>query len=431
VLIDPSLQAQRAQIDFTATEALAMLEAASTPAPSTVQARLRSVRDRARLPAVAATLASSAEPTPVLRTGLETGRSIPLILLGTEGAIVGFEILPSILLSHLLEGWRTELEAPPPALEARLLPPEQPYASDHGTTMIFSTAVRGLPGWQLALSLPEEQDQARLAESRTHLYLGVLLLLVGVLLGGILRTAQVMRREAQLARLKTDFVSRVSHELRTPLTSIRMFTETLLLGRAPEEAAQRECLETIGRESERLSRMVERILDFARMEAGRKAYRITPTPVRETLEVALAACRPLLEERGMQLSTTIPAALPPVAADPDALVEVVINLVSNAVKFSTPGGEVSLHVEAAAGMLALGVRDHGVGIPRAEQARIFERFYRAEQASTEKTSGSGLGLSLVRHIVEAHGGTVTVDSAPGRGSVFTVRWPLAAEGRDG
>jgi two-component system phosphate regulon sensor histidine kinase PhoR len=202
-----------------------------------------------------------------------------------------------------------------------------------------------------------------------------------------------------------------------------MFTETLLLDRVSDENERRECLQIIGTESERLSRLVERILDFSRMEAGRRAYRLVPTRVDDVVDAAVTACRPLAEEKGFEIERIIPDDLPQVPLDRDAMVEVLINLLSNAIKYSPEHKQVTVSAQVDEQRLRLSVADKGMGIPRAEQKRIFDRFYRVAAPLASEVSGSGLGLSLVRYIVKGHGGEVHVDSTPGKGSTFTVVIP--------
>lgn len=281
--------------------------------------------------------------------------------------------------------------------------------------------------WKLVLRVEGDEALGSLRHSRSGTYLWALVLGSVALAAGIVLVLRAVLREARHSRLRTDFVSSVSHDLRTPLTSIRMFTETLLLGRAgsPEEA--RECLEVIGCETERLTRLTERILDFSRMEAGRKTYSFEPACVPELVDQALAACRPLLERDGFTFERAIADDLPDVEMDRDAMVEVLINLVSNAIKYSPEERWVRVVAERHGDQIAFAVTDHGLGIPKDEQKRIFEQFHRVDCPRTSEVGGTGIGLSLVRHIVSAHHGRIFVDSKQGRGSTFTVRLPVTQQ----
>jgi signal transduction histidine kinase len=253
---------------------------------------------------------------------------------------------------------------------------------------------------------------------------GLLLLLGGALvvsLGLALRAADRMMR---LSTMKTDFVSNVSHELRTPLASIRVFAELLRLGRVQTPEKVREYGEYIERESRRLSRLIENILDFSRIESGRKTYTFAPTDVRQVVEGVLQSFDVHLRHHGFTVRLEAPdRPLPEVLADADALGQAVHNLLDNAVKFSGEARGVEVILGGGTGEVTIAVRDRGVGIPRDEQAKIFDRFHRVSTGLVHEVKGSGLGLSLVQHIVTVHGGRVTVESEPGRGSTFTLHLP--------
>jgi signal transduction histidine kinase len=252
---------------------------------------------------------------------------------------------------------------------------------------------------------------------------GLLLLLGGALvvsLGLALRSADRMMR---LSTMKTDFVSNVSHELRTPLASIRVFAELLRLGRVQTPDKVREYGEYIERESRRLSRLIENILDFSRIESGRKTYTFAPTDVRQVVEGVLQSFDVHLRHHGFTVRVVADRPLPEVLADADALGQAVHNLLDNAVKFSGEAHEIEVTLTGGAGEVTIAVRDHGVGIPSDEQAKIFDRFHRVSTGLVHEVKGSGLGLSLVQHIVTVHGGRVTVESEPGRGSTFTLHLP--------
>ncbi|HUU04149.1 MAG TPA: HAMP domain-containing sensor histidine kinase [Myxococcota bacterium] len=317
------------------------------------------------------------------------------------------------------------------SLQARLRSSEEQCDEDCSGILAAAAYLKTTDlAWKLELLLRDSGSIDALAKSRTRLYFWALLLAVVTLVLGIGRTLQVMIREARLARLKTDFVSSVSHELRTPLTSIRMFTQTLLLGRTRSEAEERDCLETIDRETERLTRLVERILDFSRMEAGRKAFHFKPEEIVGLIDQALASCGPMIEAGGFEIVRSLAAELPAVELDRDAMLEVLINLLSNAVKYSRDERRIEIFAGQVDDGLELGVSDRGSGIERALHKRIFEKFYRVDNRLASEVAGSGLGLSLVRYIVQAHRGEIRVDSSPGRGSTFTIRLPLRHAGAE-
>jgi signal transduction histidine kinase len=281
--------------------------------------------------------------------------------------------------------------------------------------------------WKMVILCDDEEGILSVTASRSSLYFWSLVLLVAALVAGIGYTIHTVSHEARMARLKTDFVSSVSHDLRTPLTSIRMFTETLLLGRASSKEEEREFLQVIADETDRLSRLTERILDFSRMEAGRKAYQFAPAELADLVGQAMRACRPMIEEARFEVKTTYEEGLPPVEVDRDAMVEVLINLFSNAIKYSPNERSMLVRAFREGKRIGISVSDRGIGIPKTELCKIFDKFYRVDSRRSCEVGGTGLGLSLVHHIVTAHGGEVTVSSTLDEGSTFTVWLPAPAE----
>ncbi len=274
--------------------------------------------------------------------------------------------------------------------------------------------------------LPTGEDPVARASTRNRVLYGVLLgLFYLTLTFGVVYTGRALYREAQLSRMKTDFVSLVSHELRTPLTSIRMFIETLALGRLKDPAQMQEVLTLLTRETERLSIFIERVLDWARIEGGRKVYQRAPLPVSAVVEAAVAAFRAQRLEGGMELKVDVQQGLPPLDVDKDAVAGALLNLLQNAYKYSGPADRrITLCARRGGKFVDLSVEDNGVGIAPKERKRIFERFYRVDNLMTRRTEGSGLGLAIARRIVEAHGGRIGVHSEPGRGSRFTIHLPV-------
>jgi signal transduction histidine kinase len=248
--------------------------------------------------------------------------------------------------------------------------------------------------------------------------------LLAMLVVGIVLCWRLLRRETEMARLKSDFVANVSHDLKTPLSVIRMFGETLELGRVPDDGRRREYYRVITRESERLTRLIDNVLDFSRIEGGRRRYERVPTAVEPLVRDTLEAFAYPLEQQGFEVKVNVARDLPEVPMDADAVGQALANLVDNAVKYSSTERVITVEARREGERLALSVADRGIGVPPAEHARIFEKFYRVGQSETQGRRGSGVGLALVRHVVQAHGGEVTVQSAPGRGSRFTLWLPL-------
>jgi signal transduction histidine kinase len=251
--------------------------------------------------------------------------------------------------------------------------------------------------------------------------LGALSLLIGA---GMIFAYRNVSSELALAKLKSDFVSNVSHELRTPLALIRLYAETLELGRISTAGKQQQYYEIIRKESERLTSLINNILDFSRIEAGKKEYSFRETDVADLVRSTLESYRFEIEQNGFEFEQKIDNNLPPLTVDREAIARSLLNLVNNAVKYSAGKKYLGVHLYRRDGNVNLEVEDHGIGIPPKEQHKIFEKFYRVGDPLVHNTKGSGLGLSLVRHIVLAHGGQVAVESAPGRGSKFIIILPV-------
>ncbi len=229
-----------------------------------------------------------------------------------------------------------------------------------------------------------------------------------------------------LARLKSDFVSNVSHELRTPLALIRLYAETLELGRISTKEKKQEYYRIIRKESERLTALINNILDFSRIEAGHKEYEFRTTDIADLVRNTLDSYRYQIEQQGFAFEESIDPDLPPVRVDREAIARALVNLVNNALKYSAEEKLLGVKLYRVNGSVRLEVVDHGIGITPREQSKIFEKFYRTGDPLVHNTKGSGLGLSLVRHITLAHGGQIDVESTPGKGSKFTLSLPLQA-----
>jgi signal transduction histidine kinase len=223
--------------------------------------------------------------------------------------------------------------------------------------------------------------------------------------------------------MKTEFVSSVSHELRTPLASIRVLGEFLRMGRVTDAAKLREYGETIEAESARLTRLVDDILDFSRLEGGRRPLRFEPVDLAAVVDETLRSFAGRLEREGFRVEVRTLGALPRAWADRDAVGQVLANLLDNAIKYSGAARTIEIELAPESGGVRLSVADRGAGIAPGEQRRIFEAFYRAGSELVPDARGSGLGLAIVKRVVEAHGGSVGVESRPGAGSRFDVHWP--------
>ncbi len=278
------------------------------------------------------------------------------------------------------------------------------------------------PGLTLAIKL-RGTTLAAIGERFARISFLTLAALSLVLAGGIALTYRNVTKEMALARLKSDFVSNVSHELRTPLSLIRLYAETLEMGRLTSPEKYQEYYRIIRKESERLTALINNILDFSRIEAGRKEYDFRETDMSELVHNTLDSYRYQLEQSGFQFEEKIDE-VPPMRVDREAMARSLLNLVNNALKYSQDRKYIGVNLYRDNGSVKLEVVDQGIGIPHQEQQKIFEKFYRVGDPLVHNTKGSGLGLSLVRHIVQAHGGQVAVDSAPGQGSKFTIVLPV-------
>ena len=276
--------------------------------------------------------------------------------------------------------------------------------------------------WSLGLhrlaSAPE-------AWARTNTALNMLfsVLLAAALMGGILLSLRGAERVRRLSEMKSDFVSNVSHELRTPLASIRVFAELLRTGRVKEERV-RQYGEYIEAETRRLSRLIENILDFSRIESGRKSYQFVETDLAALVADTVTNFRLRANAKDYEIDYKGPAdPLPPMLLDDDAIGRSLDNLLENALKYSGDSRWIGVRLEPAGDRILIHVADRGLGIPKEEQQRIFERFHRAGQSLVHDVKGSGLGLAIVHHVMQAHRGQVTVASEPGKGSTFTLHLP--------
>ncbi|HVU00739.1 MAG TPA: ATP-binding protein [Polyangiaceae bacterium] len=264
-----------------------------------------------------------------------------------------------------------------------------------------------------------------LGELNANLLMGILVLaLSGAAATGVILVWVFVTREANLSQLQTDFVSKVSHELRTPLTSIRLFSETLALRRGDPEAED-QCIQALTRESARLQTLIDRLLDWGRMESGRREYTMTETDVHSIVGDAVSAIEPLIKRRGGALSSSVPEGLPPILADRGAVSDALFNLLTNALKYGGDPPHIELAVSATDRAVEIAVKDDGRGIEKQEHKRIFQKFYRVDDRLSREREGSGLGLAIVKHVMKAHRGRVRVDSETGKGSTFTLVLPRA------
>ncbi len=284
-----------------------------------------------------------------------------------------------------------------------------------------------LPELRLGIRLKGE-SLAQLSKSRIQNNLIFLLLVNLILFIGIAILLRSIFSEIKLARLKTDFVANVSHDLRTPLALIRMHAETLEMGRVTTEERKMHYYKLIASESARLTQIVTNILDFSRIESHRKEYNLQMADLSPLVETTLTRYQYHLTQTGFELVTQIDSSVSPIKIDEAAITQVLLNLLDNAVKFSSVTKKIIVVLKEDEKGIYLSVQDFGIGIPENELKKIFDKFYRVENDFVRHTRGSGLGLSLVKYIMEVHGGSVSVKSKPGAGSTFTLIFPKVQDG---
>ncbi len=270
----------------------------------------------------------------------------------------------------------------------------------------------------------DPQSARNTARKLKFVYTSLNLVIVGVIVAGVYLTLKDMNRELQLTRLKADFVSNVSHELKTPLALIRMFSETLLMGRVKSDARKKEYYDVMTRESERLTALINNVLDFSKIDAGRRTYQMELCCVEDLITNTLGAYRYELSKGNFRVDVDIEPNLPDVLIDGDAISQALLNLLNNAVKYSGGNKEITISAKRRDGTLRLSVTDAGIGIDKENLKQVFDMFYRAKDESVRSTRGTGLGLAITKHTAEAHGGAVLVESSKGIGSTFTIVLPI-------
>ena len=299
------------------------------------------------------------------------------------------------------------------------------FTAEWKRPLVASELGEFLPHWELAVYLLNPAKLNQSAQTlRITLGLVITLLVLAILVGGWLVAADV-RRQLQLARQKTDFVSNVSHELKTPLTSIRMFGELLAEGRVPDPDKQKRFLRIITAESERLTRLINNVLDFARMERAEKKYEPRLFDLNALVREVVDMYRPHLESNGFQVECRLPEQEVPIRADRDAIAQVLVNLISNAEKYSPERREIGVELSVAdSGPARIRVLDRGTGVPENCREKIFEQFFRAHDALSGGIQGFGLGLTLARQIAQAHSGHLRCHPRVDGGTCFELDLPI-------
>jgi signal transduction histidine kinase len=299
-----------------------------------------------------------------------------------------------------------------------------PPPSDRGSGV--SASLASVPHWRVLVEHPAGSlEEAVDAERRRNLAISSGILTVLAVSIGLLIVST--RRAQRLARQQIEFVATVSHELRTPLAVIRSAADNLADGVIADQARVRQYGELVRHEGVRLSDLVEQVLQLAGLQTGRRRFDLRPIAVRPLIEQALADCRHAAAQPGVTIDVAIGDEVPPVSGDEAALRRVLHNLIGNAIKYSGDPKWVGVTAVRAGDRVAVTVSDRGIGIAPSDHARVFDPFFRARDVLEAQIQGAGLGLSLVRRIVEAHGGKVSLQSALGKGSSFTVSLPVSIQ----
>lgn len=298
---------------------------------------------------------------------------------------------------------------------------------EHGTAVVLAEAsLRNLAlPWSVRISLSNPSELNAGVKGRMRNYIWTVILAIGSVAIIAITAAITVGRQIALHELKTTSVATVAHELRTPLASMRMLVDTLREGRYRGESQLQEYLDMVASENLRLSRLIDNFLTLSRLERNEHAITLQPTSAREIIEQAVHAMRAKLEVPGCHFAWNDTEPLPEILADRDAMVVVLVNLLDNAVKYTGEDKRISLQARNASGRVFISIQDNGIGLSKSERKNVFQRFYQVDQKLSRSRGGCGLGLALVQHIVEAHGGRVDVNSQLGRGTTFTVSVPIA------
>jgi len=339
----------------------------------------------------------------------------------------------------IIDAERLKGNALRPALRDNFPPEETTWAvkGNDGTVLLSSenppegpatfrtNFVSDTPDWTLEFHQAPPRLIRTFLLSRRGLYSFVFLLIAGIFVFGLALTIRSVSHELELARMKSDFVSTVSHEFKSPLTSIRQLAEMLQSGRVPSEERRQQYYDVLLEQSERLALLTDNILSLAKIEEGRAEFAFETTDIMALLTNIVSSFRERVRHEGFDIELKLKGPIPPVLVDRTSLSQAITNLIDNAIKYSGESRKVVVGASVDEQSVAIAVQDFGVGIKKEDIDRLFERFFRGGDELTRTVKGSGLGLTLVKEIVEAHRGKIQVESEPGKGSVFSIRLPFA------
>lgn len=312
-----------------------------------------------------------------------------------------------------------------PGVHVTVLPPGESFASSKPVAP--QEASEFSPGWRLGISFAGSDPLVAASARQTRFYLWTGFLMVSSIAMVALLVARYVGAQMRLARLKNELVSTVSHELKTPLASMRALVDTLAAGRFRDQQQLQDYLQLISKENLRLSHLIENFLTFSRMERGKQRFQFEDLTPAAVVRAAVDALKEKLESPRCHFELRVGPDLPRIRGHAEALATVLINLLDNACKYTSGDKRIAARVHAETGCVCFEVEDNGIGLAPAETRKIFDRFYQVDQSLTRQHGGCGLGLSIVKFIVEAHDGKVEVQSDPGKGSTFRVRIPVAGQ----
>ena len=301
----------------------------------------------------------------------------------------------------------------------------QSKTSEPGKKTVTINLVNNFPPWSIELFRQDPKLFEQILNLRRSIYFYILILVAGILGCGLILTSYSINREIELAQLKSEFVSTISHDLRSPLTSIRQMAEMLETGRVITKERRHKYYEVIVEQSEKLSLLINNILDSTKMEEKKRTFDFEVVTFEKLLNEILSTTKKRIHHEGFTLNIEIDRNLPEIVVDRSAISQAIANLVDNAIKFSNENKEINVRSFSESGYVVVEIQDFGIGIKDDEKNKIFNRFYRGSDESVRgRTKGSGLGLTLVKQIIDAHNGDVTVDSELGKGSTFTIKLPV-------
>ncbi len=292
---------------------------------------------------------------------------------------------------------------------------------------VYAVFPSNLPLLSLALYPEDSGLLLSLFRPGESLFFYIFLVILIILAFGLFFTLQTINNEIHLSRMKSNFMSTVSHEFKSPLTSIRQTAEMLVRGRVPSREKQQKYYDTILQQSERLSHLIDNILDFSKIEAGQKVFRFENTDIIPLVSDIVGSFQEHTADKGFQISLEISEPIPHVSFDREAMEQVIHNLMDNASKYSGDSKTIEVRLFPKGNKVIFSVRDYGIGIRKEDHDKIFSRFYRAGEELTQSVKGSGIGLTIVKQIVDAHHGDISVESNPDKGSIFTVMLPVSSK----